>query len=791
MKAVIMAGGEGTRLRPLTCNLPKPMVPILNKPMMEHIINLLKRHQFKTIANTLWYLPDQITGYFQDGSSFGVEMEYFVEKRPLGTAGSVRNARPFLDDTFLVVSGDALTDLDLSAAVDYHKKKQAVATLVLARVANPLDYGVVLTDAQGRITQFLEKPSWSEVFSDTVNTGIYILEPEVLDLVAEGQKVDFSRDVFPRLLKRGAPLFGYAAQGYWSDIGNLNVYRKAHRDCLEGKVFLDLPVPQKHGVYWEEGVWVHPDAQIEGPVYLGKSSRIGAHAFIGPYCVLGSYNQIASHASLKRSILWSGVQVGSRAQLRGCLCAKNVHIQSEVEIYEGAVLGEKVQAGCLSMISSNIKIWPGKIIPSGSKLRQSLVWGNQERASLFSKAGISGDFRSDLAPEIITQVGLSYASFLGRDKRVLVTNASDNLAELAKEALGVGLRAGGLKVYDGGAVSGGLTRYAVQFLRLDGALHCTAGKSGENQVCIECWDGRGRPLGKSQQRAIENIHLREDFPRSARADLGLLVPAPEFKESYLQNLAGHYPAGSPKFKVGLSAASFSGNSFSGLVRDFLDLAGYEIVTEQLEGLPTIVIQERGWFFRDEQGVRLSDDGWWRMFVQALENRRLSKVAIPVNLSESVVQAAKQHGLKVQWTKMEPAFWMEIAAEIGVAPSSEIEIFPHIEPLASIGELLHFISMKNVPVSSWQKATHQESARIYCPWEEKGRIMRELIQTADPEHTIFLDGIREQKKMGWALVVPDGDEPVFRVYSEADTEEGAVRLIQQYVDLIKSYENKER
>src|SRR5690554_6704997 len=196
MKAVIMAGGEGTRLRPLTCNLPKPMVPILNKPMMEHIIKLLKRHQITDIASTLWYLPRDVTDYFGDGSDFGVKMEYYVEEEPLGTAGSVKNAEQFLDETFIVVSGDSLTDIDLTKAVEFHRANNAVATLVLTKVSNPLNYGIVITAEDGRIRQFLEKPSWSEVFSDTVNTGIYVLEPEVLQLFDKGQNFDFSKDLF-------------------------------------------------------------------------------------------------------------------------------------------------------------------------------------------------------------------------------------------------------------------------------------------------------------------------------------------------------------------------------------------------------------------------------------------------------------------------------------------------------------------------------------------------------------------------------------------------------------------
>ena len=212
MKAVVMAGGKGTRLRPLTCDRPKPMVPVVNRPMLEHVIDLLRLHGFCDIIATLYYMPEVIQDYFGGGDRFGVRMHYAIEDTPLGTAGSVKACERYLDSTFLVISGDALTDIDLSAAVEFHKAKGAIATIVLTHVTSPLEYGVVITDDDGRITRFLEKPSWSEVFSDTVNTGIYVLEPEALRLFGAGQNFDFSKNLFPMILKKGLPLFGYVAE---------------------------------------------------------------------------------------------------------------------------------------------------------------------------------------------------------------------------------------------------------------------------------------------------------------------------------------------------------------------------------------------------------------------------------------------------------------------------------------------------------------------------------------------------------------------------------------------------
>ncbi len=240
MLVIVMAGGEGTRLRPLTCNHPKPLVPVANKPIMEHIVELLKKHNLTQVIATLHYLADEIVSYFGIGEKWGVNISYSVEDIPLGTAGSVKKVESEISDTFLIISGDALCDFNLTEAILWHKEKKAKATLLLYRVDSPLEYGVVITDEEGRIVKFLEKPSWGEVFSDTINTGIYILEPEVLKYLEKDKQYDFSKDLFPLLLEKNEPIYGYIAEGYWCDVGSHMQYQQAHYDVLQGKVNLNL-----------------------------------------------------------------------------------------------------------------------------------------------------------------------------------------------------------------------------------------------------------------------------------------------------------------------------------------------------------------------------------------------------------------------------------------------------------------------------------------------------------------------------------------------------------------------
>ncbi|MDQ3591023.1 MAG: NDP-sugar synthase, partial [Actinomycetota bacterium] len=309
MKATIMAGGQGTRLRPLTSNQPKPMIRIANLPCMEHIVNLLARHGFTDIGVTLQFMPEEIQDYFGDGSDWGVNMRYSIEDAPAGTAGSVKMAEQQLGlqgERLLIISGDALTDCDLTRVLEFHEEKGAEVTMVLKSVENPLDFGIVITEQDGRISRFLEKPAWGQVFSDTVNTGIYLLEASVMDEMPDPEEgeYDFSKELFPKLLDQERPLYGFVTDAYWEDIGTLEQYALAQRDVLDGKVRGVRPP----GTRLRENIYVGRRAQVddeelEGPVVIGDNVRVDEGARIGPYSVIGSNVAVAAGAIVERSIV--------------------------------------------------------------------------------------------------------------------------------------------------------------------------------------------------------------------------------------------------------------------------------------------------------------------------------------------------------------------------------------------------------------------------------------------------------------------------------------------------------
>ena len=375
-----MAGGKGTRLRPLTCGIPKPMVPIFDSPVMEYTLKLLKMHNIYDVGVTLAYLPQVIMDYFGEGKDYELNIQYFIEKTALGTGGSVRNTGDFLDSTFIVISGDSLTDLDLGKAVEFHKNKKSKATLVLKREPVPIEYGVIITAADGRIIRFLEKPSWGEVFSDTVNTGIYILEPEVLEYYPKGENFDFSKDLFPKLLEDDVPMYGYITEDYWCDIGDLTSYRQTHFDVLDGKLKLDLEAKEiTKGVWMGSGTFISSNAILIPPIYIGSSSIIDDGAIIDSYSVISKNCRIGENSKIKRSIIWKNSEIGESNGISGAVLCSNTVVKNRVNILENTVIGQDTILLDGSLIKPDIKIWPEKKVYENSTRNfhvSSISWRN-------------------------------------------------------------------------------------------------------------------------------------------------------------------------------------------------------------------------------------------------------------------------------------------------------------------------------------------------------------------------------------------------------------------------------
>jgi len=362
MKAVILVGGLGTRLRPLTINTPKAMVPVLNAPFLEYVIRRLRQHNVREIVLALSHLAQPIEDYFGNGSRLGIRLNYILEETPLGTAGAVKNAENFLDEPFLVLNGDIFTDLDLTAMMDFHSKSRSKATIALTPVDDPTSYGLIETDAKGRVTRFLEKPSWKQVTTNMINAGTYVLEPEVLAHIPPQANFSFERQLFPLLLDLGEPIYAYPSSAYWIDIGTPEKYLQLHRDLLSGK-----GNASRHGFTTGDEVligdqsYIHPTAQIRGPVVIGNNCTIGRNVkLIGPV-VIGSGCTILEDAVIEESIIWRNAWLGRGVNLKNSVIADNCCLNAN-SIIEDSVLGDNVTIVSSCKLEPGSKIWPGTTV---------------------------------------------------------------------------------------------------------------------------------------------------------------------------------------------------------------------------------------------------------------------------------------------------------------------------------------------------------------------------------------------------------------------------------------------
>lgn len=363
MKAIILVGGEGLRLRPLTCNLPKPMVPIVNRPFLEHMVEHLKRHHVDEIILAICYLPDRIQRHFGDGSSFGVKLSYAVEQTPLGTGGAVKNAEQFLHDTFLVFNGDIFSDLDLTDMIRFHRAHKAKATIALTPVEDPTAYGVVELDSQDRVKGFIEKPSPERVTSNLINAGTYVLEPEVLSLIPPGVRCMLERGLFPDLVERGIPFYGYRSHAYWIDTGKPSDYFRLHHDLLMGKAVSRLPgKPMADDIWLEEGCKIHTSVKLIGPIVMGGGCTIEQDVYISGPTVLGSGCIIGQGSTIDEAILWQNVKLGKTVTVRNSVVGNNTVIGDNTWVTDSSIISDNVIIGSDNKLEHGIKVWAGKTI---------------------------------------------------------------------------------------------------------------------------------------------------------------------------------------------------------------------------------------------------------------------------------------------------------------------------------------------------------------------------------------------------------------------------------------------
>ncbi|MDQ4068400.1 MAG: mannose-1-phosphate guanyltransferase [Actinomycetota bacterium] len=820
MKAVIMAGGEGTRLRPLTSNQPKPLMPLANRPMMEHIVRLLKSHGFDDIVVTLAFLPQTIRTYFGDGAEFGVRMVYATEETPLGTAGSVRNARAELDEPFLVISGDVLTDIDLSEVVAFHERKGAVATLALKAMENPLEFGIVITREDGSIERFLEKPTWGQVFSDTVNTGIYVCDPAVFDYIPEGEVVDFSGDVFPRLLADGKPLFGHIAEGYWEDVGTLEAYLRSHRDVLDGKVALDVPGFRiAQGIWLGEGAEVDPAAEVTGPAIIGDYCRVEAGAQLREYCVLGTNVMVRSDAFIERSVVHDNAYLSQAVRLRGSVIGRSTDLRAYARCEEGVVLGDNCFVGDHAVVNPGVKVYPYKTVEPGAIINSSIVWESRGARSLFTRNGVTGLANVDVTPELACRVAMAYGTTMKKGSTVVTSRDSSRAARALKRAVMAGLNAAGVNVTDLEMAPVPVTRFQVRQVQGQGGITLRLARGDPQSVTLRFLNADGTDVDEAAQRKIERYFYREDFRRAFAADIGDIdYPARALEHYSVALVAGVDPgiitAGGFQLVLDYaygSTAMVMPNVLAKLGADVLSVNPYastagaaafdarthaarvaELVRSSGAHLGAVIDPDGEHLtIVDDEGHVLSDDQALLVMVTLVASQQPgARIALPVSVSVAAERIAAEAGAEIVWTKVAASHIMDVSqADEGMALAASQDggfIFPDFLPAydatAALVRLLELLARSGLRLSKLVAGLprlHVARESVVTPWEQKGLVMRKMVEAAKDRELVLVDGVKILNPDGWALVLPDPDEPVTHVLAEGPSDMDARRLAQEH------------
>lgn len=340
MKAFILAAGVGNRLRPLTLKLPKPMIPLVNKPVIAHTLDNLKKHNINSVVMNLHFMADTISSYFGDGHNIGMEINYSKEENLLGTAGGLKKCKKYFDSTFVVLSGDNLCDIDITSVIEFHKRKKSLATMVLKEVDAKYEYGIAISDKYNRITSFVEKPTWSSVFSNTVNTGIYVFEPEIFKYIPDGF-YDFGKDLWPKLLKMKKNIYSYVMNGYWTDIGSLSEYQNGTKAALDGivRINIDGKPLKKTDVIVGKNAVIDKTVKFIGKIVIGKNCNIGKNVFIDNGTVIGNNVTIKAGSIIKESIIWDNVTIGKNVSLNSTIVDMNV--PQKLSVYNGILFNTK------------------------------------------------------------------------------------------------------------------------------------------------------------------------------------------------------------------------------------------------------------------------------------------------------------------------------------------------------------------------------------------------------------------------------------------------------------------
>jgi mannose-1-phosphate guanylyltransferase/phosphomannomutase len=783
---------------------------------MEHILELLREHEMREVVVTLAFMPQSIREHFGDGDAMGLTIDYSIEEQPLGTAGSVRLASEKLDDTFLVISGDALCDVDLSELVAAHREKGAAVTIGLKVVDNPLEFGIVVTDDEGRVERFLEKPSWGQVFSDTINTGIYVLEPAVLRHVPTDRQFDFSKELFPLLLEMGRPIYGHVLDGYWQDIGTLEQYREANFDALAERVRLSIKGIRLRGNVWiGDGVDVEDVEHVEGPAFIGADCRIAPDASVGAFTVLGQGVTLRNHVRVARSVIDTATYVGQSALIEGAIIGRSCDIRSHVRVHEGVAIGDEVTIGPEASIMPGVRVYPFKEVETGAQIHENLIWETRGARRLFGVDGVTGLVNVDLTAEDAVRLAAALGTALDRGSRVVASRESPDACRMIQRAMIVGLTSTGVDVADLRISPSGITRHVLKTQGLAAGVHVARNAVDPELVQVRVFEFPGTQISPALQRDVERAFTRRALRRAAFEEIGETTYPTRVRESYAQDLldtldSAAIRAWSPRIVVdyGHSAASFvlpliigslgveavTAHGFfaegSGSVAPPVEAAASIARLVQAIGADVGVAFDAAAeriALVDERGEVVAPDQALLLYVKLLaEAGRRGTVAVPVTVTSEVDALVQQSSLRIVRTPHSLSDLTRVAAGEQVIFAGSVMggyVFPDVVPgydaVTSLCKLLELLARHGRrPLSELVRELPRPTLvrrSVACPWGRKGLVMRLLNERLADRELDLVDGLKAHDDRGWVQVLPDPYEPVVHLFAEGATDADSVAL----------------
>ena len=833
MKAVVLAGGFGTRIQPLTNSYPKPMLPILNKPMMEHTMLKLRDIGIKDFIVLLYFKPEIIKAYFGDGSEFGINITYISPENDYGTAGAVKLAEDAIgNEKFIIISGDLVTDFDFKKIIECHEVRKSRLTITLTSVKNPLQFGVVIANEDAKIEKFLEKPSWGEVFSDTINTGIYIIEPEILEYIPKNTNFDFAKDLFPLLMKKEVDLIACSAFGYWRDVGNPESYREVYDDILNERVDFNFEGIKKvfpEGVLYSAQKYNFKEGvAIIDKVILGKNVTIGKGVKLHNV-VVGDNVVIDDFCKIRNSVIWDDVEIQNNVLLDGCVICNNNILGADMQAKAGLILAEGCEIGNLVSIDKDITIWPNKIIDSASIVSNNVIWGNKYKNSIFDNGSVVGISNVELSCEMTTKLAEAFASQLPVGSKIYISRDYHKSSRMLKRSFLGGILASGVDVLDIHTVASTVMRYNLASNgEVIGGVHFRQHMNDPASIKIIFFNEDGLKINSSMAKNIEKTFFKEEFRRVNYEDIGEIIDynhnnhvSSSYKVAVKKSInkdiltkkrfhlvvdlmsggtAEIFPKILNELKIdNIILNSYPDESKLGSLQSMEKCSKREVssIVKSLNSDMGLIIYPNGQklIIVTDTGEALEKETALFILLYLInyeKNEKKYRVILPTwapdMMDESFENVAIERAKYSEFKASELKTYDVIATVDGSFAFTEFAL--HHDSMYSslkIIEMLMKFDLKLSEILSTMEPFYYKHIKVACKQALKGTMMRKFLEDAKNKKSSSTDGVKIWTgENDWILMIPDQYEDVLNLYIQAKTNKSGNAIYKKYIQKIEKW-----